>query len=38
LQRSQRVSNAKFKQATGWAPQVRSQREGWPLVVADLGG
>jgi len=33
LQRSQRVSNAKFKEATGWKPQVPSQREGWPLVV-----
>ncbi len=34
---SARVSNAKFKQATGWAPQVRSQREGWPLVLQEIG-
>jgi nucleoside-diphosphate-sugar epimerase len=36
LQRSQRVSNAKFKEATGWKPQVPSQREGWPLVARDF--
>ncbi len=34
--RSQRVSNAKLKQATGWQPQVKSVREGWPLVAAEL--
>jgi 2-alkyl-3-oxoalkanoate reductase len=27
--RSQRVSNRAFRQATGWAPQVPSAREGW---------
>jgi nucleoside-diphosphate-sugar epimerase len=26
---SQRVSNAKFRDATGWAPSYPSQREGW---------
>ncbi|MEY2467571.1 MAG: hypothetical protein QOF21_269 [Actinomycetota bacterium] len=36
LARSNRVSNAKFKQATGWAPQVASQREGWPLIVHEM--
>jgi len=29
LTRSLRVSNAKFKAATGWAPTFRSAREGW---------
>ncbi|MEY2418776.1 MAG: hypothetical protein QOG90_1456 [Actinomycetota bacterium] len=37
LSRSNRISNAKFKQATGWSPQVPSQREGWPLIVAEMG-
>jgi nucleoside-diphosphate-sugar epimerase len=34
---SARVSNAKFKQATGWAPRVPSQREGWPLILREMG-
>jgi nucleoside-diphosphate-sugar epimerase len=34
---SARVSNAKFKAATGWAPQVPSQREGWPLILKEMG-
>ena len=34
--RSQRVSNAKLKHASHWAPQVKSVREGWPLVAAEL--
>ena len=34
--RSTRVSNAKLKQATGWTPQMKSAREGWPVVVAAL--
>jgi nucleoside-diphosphate-sugar epimerase len=29
LTRSNRVSNAKFKQATGWSPRYPSAREGW---------
>jgi nucleoside-diphosphate-sugar epimerase len=29
LTASQRVSNAKFRAATGWAPQYPSMREGW---------
>ena len=37
LARSNRISNAKFKQATGWAPQVPSQREGWPLILEEMG-
>lgn len=36
LNSSQRVSNKKFKQATGWAPSVPSQREGWPLILKEL--
>jgi nucleoside-diphosphate-sugar epimerase len=37
IKRSQRVSNNKFKQATGWAPSVPSQREGWPLILKEMG-
>ncbi|WP_169054219.1 NAD(P)-dependent oxidoreductase [Nitratireductor sp. XY-223] len=29
LARSQRVSNARFREITGWRPEVPSQREGW---------
>ncbi len=36
LNSSQRVSNAKFKQATGWAPSVPSQREGWPMILKEM--
>ena len=32
--RSHRLSNAKLKQATGWAPRYRSVAEGWRSVVA----
>jgi nucleoside-diphosphate-sugar epimerase len=35
MMRSQRVRNARFKEATGWAPSHRSLREGWPVVVAE---
>jgi nucleoside-diphosphate-sugar epimerase len=31
--RSQRVSNRAFRQATGWAPQVPSAREGWQRLA-----
>jgi nucleoside-diphosphate-sugar epimerase len=35
--RSQRVSNRAFRQATGWAPQVPSPRQGWQrLAEASL--
>lgn len=34
--RSQRVSNAKLKRASHWAPAVKSALEGWPLVAAEL--
>ncbi len=33
---SQRVSNARFKQATGWAPRYPSARDGWRQIAADL--
>ncbi|WP_419912180.1 NAD-dependent epimerase/dehydratase family protein [Hoeflea sp.] len=29
LARSQRISNARFRDMTGWRPEVPSQREGW---------
>lgn len=36
--RSQRLSNAKFKAATGWSPSVRSARDGWPPIIqAQVG-
>jgi len=34
LARSQRVANAVFTRATGWAPQFPSAREGWAAVAA----
>ncbi len=36
LGRSQRISNAHFRAATGWAPSVPSVIQGWPLLVAEL--
>ncbi|HET7215052.1 MAG TPA: NAD(P)-dependent oxidoreductase [Terriglobia bacterium] len=36
LSRSLRVSNARFKKASGWKPGVPSVIEGWPLVAAAL--
>ena len=37
LTRSLRVSNAKFRAATGWAPHYTSAREGWIATAAALG-
>jgi nucleoside-diphosphate-sugar epimerase len=34
---SQRVSNARFKAATGWSPRVRSVREGWTAAARAAG-
>lgn len=34
--RSQRMSNARFREATGWAPTVPSVRTGLPATVAAL--
>ncbi len=36
IARSQRVSNWRFKEATGWVPSVPSSRDGWPAVVAQV--
>lgn len=36
LGRSQRVSNERFKRATGWQPTVASQMQGWRLMT-DTG-
>jgi nucleoside-diphosphate-sugar epimerase len=35
LTRSQRVSNQRFRQASGWAPRYPSIREGYPVVFAQ---
>jgi nucleoside-diphosphate-sugar epimerase len=35
--RSQRVSNKRFREGTGWAPQYRSAREGWQQVAEEMG-
>lgn len=34
--RSQRISNQKLRQASGWTPTFRSAREGWPAVIDEL--
>ncbi|MBO0851498.1 MAG: NAD(P)-dependent oxidoreductase [Pseudonocardia sp.] len=36
LTRSLRVSNARFRAATGWAPRYPSAREGWLATAAAL--
>lgn len=33
--RSQRVSNRRLKEITGWEPRVRSAREGWARIRRD---
>src|SRR5262249_54061928 len=37
LTRSLRVSNARFKTVTGWAPRYPSAREGWAATAKALG-
>jgi nucleoside-diphosphate-sugar epimerase len=37
IARSERVSNKRFKEATGWAPRYRTANEGWPAVVSAMG-
>jgi 2-alkyl-3-oxoalkanoate reductase len=37
LSRSLRISNRKLQQESGWAPRLRSVREGWPEIVGALG-
>jgi nucleoside-diphosphate-sugar epimerase len=34
LTRSQRVTAARFQEASGWRPTVPSRREGWPAAAA----
>lgn len=36
MSRSERISNAKLRHASGWAPRWTSARAGWPHVVAEL--
>jgi nucleoside-diphosphate-sugar epimerase len=36
--RSQRVSNGRFEQATGWTPRYPSAREGWAAIAAVRTG
>jgi len=36
VSRSHRLSNAAFRAATGWAPTVRSARDGWPRIIREL--
>ncbi|MGB3333214.1 MAG: NAD(P)-dependent oxidoreductase [Mycobacterium sp.] len=38
MTRSLRVSNARFRQVTGWAPRYRSVREGYRAMAATAGG
>jgi 2-alkyl-3-oxoalkanoate reductase len=35
LARSQRVANQRFKDSTGWAPQVPSARVGWSMIAKN---
>ncbi len=36
LGRSQRISNRKFRNVSGWKPQFASVREGWPEIVKQI--
>jgi nucleoside-diphosphate-sugar epimerase len=36
LSRSQRISSAKLRRASGWSPRYASAREGWLATVAQL--
>jgi UDP-glucose 4-epimerase len=35
MTRSQRVSSARLREATGWAPSVRGGTDGWALVLEE---
>jgi nucleoside-diphosphate-sugar epimerase len=37
LGRSHRISNAKFRYATRWVPHVPSLREGWKVLLREMG-
>jgi len=34
--RSLRISNRKLRSSTTWTPSLRSVREGWPVVLAEM--
>ena len=36
LGRSLRLSNAKFRQASGWIPKVPSLRDGWSVLIDEM--
>lgn len=36
MSRSERLSNRKLRDASGWTPEFRSARLGWPAVIAEL--
>ena len=36
--RSQRVSNRRLRDATGWCPRFPSRREGWSAVITEITG
>ena len=36
LSRSVRMSNRKFREASGWSPRYPSVREGWPATLAEM--
>jgi nucleoside-diphosphate-sugar epimerase len=36
LARSQRISNAKFREAATWTPMYPSVREAWPAILAQM--
>ena len=38
LARSLRISNARFRRSSGWAPRFASVSQGWPSVLAELDG
>lgn len=38
MSRSVRISNRKFREASGWAPRYPSLREGWPALLAEMRG
>lgn len=36
MSRSERISNRRFKDVSGWAPTYTSAREGWPAIARAL--
>lgn len=36
MSRSERISNRKFREASGWAPKYASARVGWPVMLEEL--